>query len=105
MVAPPSSKSRVLVDDQGIGAEQAGVVARQELDPLLGVLEVLGAAPGESHALFEDLERLLQWQVPGLEPIDDLLEALQGVLEFDVAHRPGTSSDLMSLIPGRCPQI
>src|SRR6185436_15812570 len=68
-------------------AEHAGLVAREELDALLGVLEVLGAAPGHHHAFLERLERVLEGKMARLERVHDLLEARQGVLKFDVAHR------------------
>src|SRR5207247_8085615 len=46
------------------GADPAGVVAREHLDALLGVLEVSRAAPGQSHALLEDRQRFFEREIP-----------------------------------------
>ena len=69
-----------------LGAERPALVPRQDLDPLLRLVQILGAAPGEAHAFLEDLERLLQRQIPRLELVHELLEALEGVLKPDVGH-------------------
>ena len=60
-----------------LGAEQPALVTRQDLDALLRLVQVLRAAPGEAHAFLEDLERLLQRQIPRLELVHDQLEALR----------------------------
>src|SRR5262249_33439749 len=63
----------------------AAVVAREELDTFLGVLEISGAAAGQADSLLEHGEGLFQGEIARLEPVDDLLEALGGVLKCDVA--------------------
>src|SRR5947208_1980637 len=90
--APPCSSARprsslpVLVPLEGLGPEETALVLGQELDALLGLLEVLGAATGESHAFLEDLERVLERQLARLEAVHDLPETLEGVLKLHVAH-------------------
>src|SRR5437660_12822374 len=72
---------------EGARAERAALVLGKHLDALLGVLEVAGAAPGQSDAFLEDPQRFLQRKVTGLEPAHDLLE-------------PGQqSSNLRSVLP------
>src|SRR5438093_4871291 len=76
----------VLVERERPRFERAALVPRQELDALLGLVEILGAAAREAHALLEDLEGLLQSEVAGLELVHDPLDTLERVLKLDVAH-------------------
>src|SRR5262245_25558127 len=83
-----SSLVVVLVGDdlEGLRAERSALVPRQQLDTLLGLVEVLRATTRQTHALLEDLERLLQPEIAVLELIYDLLEALECALKRDVGH-------------------
>src|SRR6266851_3518106 len=76
----------VLGDRKGLHLERATLVPRQELDALLGLIEIPGAVARQAHALLEDLEGLLQRETARLELIHDPLEALERVLKLDVAH-------------------
>src|SRR5262245_11303759 len=83
-----SSLVVVLVGDdlERLRAECSALVPGQQLDALLGLVEILRTAAREAHALLEDLERLLQPEIAGLELIYHLLEALECALKRDVGH-------------------
>src|SRR5262249_48026531 len=86
-----SSGAGIVLEQQRGSPQHAAVVAREELDTFLGVLEISGAAAGQApspppHPPLEHGGGLSGGQIARREPVDDLLEALEGVLKCDVAH-------------------
>src|SRR5688500_20399580 len=60
---------------------------RELLDPALRRVEPLPAELVELLAALPECERLVERRLPELEPLDDLLELLLGVLEGRLVHR------------------
>src|SRR5437868_15448037 len=86
-------RSRLVLrlEDEGLGDAGPALVLDEDLDAALGVVEVAGAVAGQADALLEDLQRLFQRQVAGLQRADDLLETGQAVFKFEVGHHaPGS---------------
>src|ERR1051325_7909978 len=57
-------------------------VGKNELDLLLDLFQLLIAEAGEANPFLEQLQRLVERQLLGLEALHDLLELLEGFLEI-----------------------
>src|SRR5262245_64533428 len=85
----PALRLAAILGGEGLGAGLAPGVQRrltarvlhQELDLAFRLLELGVAEAGEPDALFVELQRLLERQLPLLEALDDLLELLERALE------------------------
>src|SRR5205823_2628305 len=84
-----SSSARLAVEV--LDSKLAGVLAQNLLDLRLGHRETLARLAQPLHPFFEQLERLVEIQVFGLEPPHDLLEPLQLAREAGLLGRHDSS--------------
>jgi len=56
---------------------------QEDLDLLLRRLEARLAMPGQCHAALKSPQRVIEWHIASLEPLDEALELRQSFLEID----------------------
>src|SRR5437763_7891610 len=72
-------------------------VGENQLDFFFDLFQLLVAEPREADSLLEELQRLVQRQLLGLEALHDFLELLEGFLEIvgaGTGHRRGSGHTL-----------